>query len=115
MYRDLSRFLILFVEIVVGFVEVFILFRIILKLFGANPNTPFVTWVYETTRGLVAPFAGIFPSPVIEGGFVIEFSSIFALVIYALIGYFLTELIMYIGYSSSSRYSVRSQRTTVTS
>ncbi len=113
MYRDLSRALILIIEFILGVIEFFILFRIILKLFGANPNTSFVSWIYETSRGLIAPFAGIFPSPVIDGAFVIEFSSIFALIVYALIGYFIVELVMYIGYTSSNRYTVTSTKKTV--
>lgn len=89
-----SEYLLFITNVVLGFVEVLIGLRIILKLFDANAATPFVNWVYETTRPLLAPFAGIFPSPVLNGGFVIEFSAIFALIIYALIAYLIESLII---------------------
>jgi uncharacterized protein YggT (Ycf19 family) len=66
--------------------------RIFLKLTGASPYAPFVTWIYQTTEPLLSPFTGIFPNPQLTG-FVLEFSSLFALIVYALIGYFITNLI----------------------
>jgi uncharacterized protein YggT (Ycf19 family) len=66
--------------------------RIFLKLFGASPYAPFVSWIYQTTEPLLAPFVGIFPNPQLTG-FILEFSTLFALIIYALIGYFVTNLI----------------------
>lgn len=82
-------------NIVIGIVEFLIGLRIILKLFGANPNTPFVEWVYATSDPLLAPFQGIFPSPVLEGQFVLEMSALVALVVYAFIGYIITSTLGY--------------------
>lgn len=79
------------VRFVIGLVELLISLRIILKLFGASTSAPFVQWVYETSYPLIAPFAGMFPAPQISGLFVIEFSAVFALVVYMFVGYFLTE------------------------
>lgn len=67
--------------------------RIVLKLFGASVTAPFVHWIYETTNPLLSPFSGMFPAPKITGGFVIEFSTLFALIIYATIGYLAAEII----------------------
>ena len=102
-----SRILIYLVEFVLAVVELFIAFRIILKLFGANTSTPFVNWIYETSRALVAPFLGMFPAPVLEGGFVIEFSSIFALVVYAILGYLVIELLEFVSFNSTKYRVVR--------
>lgn len=66
--------------------------RVFLKFFGASTTAPFVTWVYKTTEPLLYPFVGIFPNPQLTG-FVLEFSSLFALVIYSLVGYFISDLI----------------------
>lgn len=96
-----SRFIVYAIDLVLTLVGIFVGLRIVLKLFGANPDTPFVNWIYQTSSGLVAPFAGMFPSPVLEGGFVIEFSSIFALVIYAVVGFLLIELMEYVSFNSS--------------
>jgi len=61
--------------------------RFILKLFGANTNNDFVNWVYENSSEILGPFRNIFPSANLDG-FVIEFSTIFALIVYGLIGMF---------------------------
>ena len=100
-----ARIIIYTIEVVLTIVGIFVGLRIILKLLGANAETPFVNWIYQTSSGLVAPFAGMFPSPVIEGGFIIEFSSIFALVVYSILGYLLIEMLEYVSYNSS-RYRV---------
>lgn len=76
-----------------GLVELLISLRIILKLFGASTAAPFVQWVYETTAPLLQPFLGMFPSPNLTGGFVLEFSAIFGLMVYAFIGYLLLEVL----------------------
>ena len=43
--------------------EVLLLLRFILKLFGANANQALVSGLYRITEPLVRPFQGIFPEP----------------------------------------------------
>jgi|SRR3989338_5820657 len=93
----------LLINIVTNLVEGLLGLRIILKLFGASTSAPFVTWIYETTQPLLTPFIGMFPSPRLTDGFVIEFSSLFALMVYALIGYLATELLETLIYYGSQR------------
>ncbi len=81
------------INITISLVEAALGLRFILRLFGANPNTPFVQWVYDTSAPLLDPFRGIFPTRTLQGGFVFDFSTLFAMIIYALLGYFLIELI----------------------
>ncbi len=88
-----TRMLPALVQVVASLVELVLGLRIVLKLFDANPSTPFVNWVYQTTQPLLTPFEGMFPSPTLTGGFVIEFSTVFALMAYAFIGYLLVEII----------------------
>jgi membrane-bound metal-dependent hydrolase YbcI (DUF457 family) len=76
-----------FTEIVLGLVSVFVGLRFILKLFGASTSAPFVDWVYSTSAPLLTPFEGMFPTPEVANGFVIEFSALFALIIYMLLAY----------------------------
>src|SRR5438094_9699528 len=45
---------------IVGFIDVLIAIRIVLKLFGANVGAPFVRFMYDVTCPVVAPFHGIF-------------------------------------------------------
>lgn len=114
MYRrfSVSGFLVSLIEAFVGIIEIFLGLRLILKLFAANANTPFVAWIYETTRGMLAPFANMFPNPVLDGGIVIEFSTIFAMFAYAILGYLITELILYIAYYSTTYERVPGSTTT---
>lgn len=81
------------VNFVLGIAEILLSLRLVLKFLGANPGTPFVRWLYSTSQPLLQPFQGIFPSPTIEGRFTVEFSTLFALVIYALVGYFILEVL----------------------
>lgn len=91
------------INIVLFIIEVFLGARLILKVLGANTEAPFVSWLYATTEPLLAPFAGMFPSPVLEEGIVIEFSTLFAMVVYALAGYLLVQLIHLIGGAAPRR------------
>lgn len=72
-------------------VEMLLSLRILLKFFNASSTAPFVRWLYGTTSPLLHPFEGMFPSPELEGGIIIEFSALFALIVYSFIGYFLTQ------------------------
>jgi hypothetical protein len=88
-----SRPVIFLINLISGVVETLLSLRLILKLFGANPQAAFVTWVYETSAPLLKPFENMFPSPRIEGLFILEFNTLFALGVYAIIAYFLIEAI----------------------
>ncbi len=66
--------------------------RFLLKLFGANPATPFTRLFYGFTNPFVAPFAGIFPGGSV-GGFILEWSTIVAMAVYALAVYIIVRLL----------------------
>lgn len=89
----IHRFSLSLISIVFAAVEVLIGMMILLKLFGAFSSAPFVRWVYQTTDPLLYPFSGMFPSPRIEGGFIIEFSAVFGLIAYTLVGSFISEIL----------------------
>jgi uncharacterized protein YggT (Ycf19 family) len=72
--------------------EIFLLLRLLLKLLSANQEAAFVRWLYQTSKPLLAPFEGMFPT-VVEQGVVIEFSTLFAVAFYAIAGYLLVALI----------------------
>lgn len=86
-------FLIYLIDLILGIIEIIIGARFILRLLGANPSSPFVQWIYANSQGLIHPFEGAFPTPTFTGGFVIEFSSLLALIVYGVIGFFLLELL----------------------
>ena len=105
-----SEVIISLVNFIVGLVELLLGLRIALKLFGASVVAPFVQWVYETTTPLLAPFAGMFPSPTLTDGFIIEFSALFALMVYAFIGYLLVDVLDTMHYQATQRGRGRSDR-----
>lgn len=89
------------INLVMGLIEIFLGLRFIFRLLGANPAAPFVAWLYQTTAPLLNPFRGIFPTPRLAHGYVLEFSTLVALVIYLFAGYLLLELMAAVrGYSS---------------
>ena len=69
-----------------GILEAMIALRIGLKLIGANPESPIVALIYGFTYLFLFPFEGMTATPSV-GGMVLELSSFFAMVIYALIAW----------------------------
>ncbi len=80
----------------VGLVEILLIFRFVLKLFGANPSSGFVDLVYSVTGVLTAPFDNIFGVTTPQAGdvkSVFEPSILVAAAVYALIGWGIVKLI----------------------
>lgn len=80
------------VYFIFGLFETLIALRVALRLLAANPNSAFASLIYGITGPLVAPFRGLFRDPNM-GGAVLEFSSLVAIVVYALIAYALVRLL----------------------
>jgi hypothetical protein len=74
-------------------VEGFLALRFLLKLFGANPLAGFVDWVYAMSGVLLEPFRGIFGVKVLDNRYVLEFSTLFAMLMYAILALLLIALI----------------------
>lgn len=84
------------VNIVVGVIEFVLSLRFVFKFFTVNSSTPFVAWIYSVTAGLVSPFARIAPDLKL-GGFVIDFATLVALIVYILVGYLILRIFSYAG------------------
>ena len=69
---------------VLAVIVFFLGFRIIFQLFSANPNTPFVAWIYDVSSVIMSPFRGIFPSQAI-GESLFDLPAFIALLIYAVV------------------------------
>jgi hypothetical protein len=80
-----------------GILEALIALRIGLKLIGANPASPIVALIYGFTYLFLFPFEGMTATPA-AGGMVLELSSFFAIVIYALIGWTVERIIWVLFY-----------------
>ncbi len=80
-------------DLVIGVVEVLFGVRVILRILGANPGSNFVAWLYSTTDQMLLPFWNIFPNATISGIYVVEFSTLFAMLAYAFFGWAIMKLI----------------------
>jgi uncharacterized membrane protein YuzA (DUF378 family) len=74
------------IHLIIGLAEIVLVLRIILRLFAANPSASFVHWTYTTSNTLLEPFRGIFQPGVIDKSYVLDFTALFALIVYGLIG-----------------------------
>lgn len=70
---------------IVAIIDVLVLIRLVLLLLGAN-NIGIVSFIFSFTNLLVAPFQGIFPSAVVEGGY-FETASLVAIIFWLILGY----------------------------
>jgi hypothetical protein len=77
---------------IVGFVDILLAIRFLLKLLGGSTVSGFVTFMYNVTQPLVAPFHGIFNTTV-QGRSILEPESLVAIAIYSLIGWGIISLI----------------------
>ncbi|MEP6894058.1 MAG: hypothetical protein ABI986_00490 [Chloroflexota bacterium] len=80
-----------------GVLEVLIALRIGLLMVGANPASPIVVLIYGFTSLFLFPFTGLIASPTF-GGFVLEISSMFAMLIYALVAWVVERTVWLIFY-----------------
>jgi hypothetical protein len=81
---------------ILGFIEILLAFRFVLKLLGANPASGFVNFIYSITGILTAPFDSIFGVTRATAGetrSVFEPSILVAGAVYALIAWGIVKLI----------------------
>ncbi len=65
--------------------------RFLLKLMAANPQNPFASLIYFVTQPFLWMFQGLTRTPSFEG-IEIEFFSLIAIVVYAMIGWIIVQL-----------------------
>ncbi|MGB8644826.1 MAG: YggT family protein [Anaerolineae bacterium] len=98
------------IGVILAFVEGLIAIRFILRLFGANPDAGFAQFIYGLTAPLVAPFAGLFGTPLF-GGSAFEFTSLVAMLIYVLLAWVIVKLILM--FFSGARIGRMTRRTDI--
>jgi uncharacterized protein YggT (Ycf19 family) len=86
---------------VFGVLESFLVFRLILKLLGANPGAGFSDFVYSVTYPFVIPFQSVFNTTVAAGS-VIEWTTLLAMLVYWLLAEGIIRLFL-MGKSVSTR------------
>ncbi|MDO8625844.1 MAG: YggT family protein [Candidatus Magasanikbacteria bacterium] len=77
----------------VGIIEIFLGFRFLLKLFGANAGAGFTNFIYVATEPLALPFSTVFRLSRIEGS-LFEWTTLLAMAVYGLIGWGIVKLLL---------------------
>jgi len=81
----------------VGALGVLLLLRVVLRLFGANPNNQFAQVIHDLSNPFVAPFASLFGTPELGKSQVFDINALVAIVAYAILAWLLGRLIWLVG------------------
>ena len=81
------------VYLIVWIIEILLGFRLILRLLGASAASGFVSFIYDITRPLVAPFFGIFNTTVSTDVGRLELETLVAMAVYAAVGYIIAAIL----------------------
>lgn len=74
------------VRLVFGLIVGILALRFVFRLLGANEANAIVSWIYQTSAPLVAPFFGIFNQTVNLATGRFEFETLLAILVYGVIG-----------------------------
>lgn len=80
------------INIFLGLIAFFLVLRIIVRLFSANPQTPFVEWVLKVSEFLMTPFNALVPDVWVQTG-ILDIVAIITLAVYLLLGYLLLSVL----------------------
>lgn len=70
----------------VGLLETILIFRFLLKVFGANSSAGFTDFIYTLSTPFIIPFTTVFGTGRLENS-VFEWTTILAMAVYLLIGW----------------------------
>jgi hypothetical protein len=96
-YREAIYKVTQFIWLLFGGLEALIGIRVILMLIGANPANPFTALVYQLSELFLWPFRNIVANPGFQN-YILEVTSLIAMIVYALIGWALVRLIWVLFY-----------------
>jgi hypothetical protein len=96
-YREAIYKVTQFVWLLFGALEALLGIRVILMLIGANPANPFTALVYQLSSLFLWPFQNIVANPVFQR-YVLEITSVIAMIVYPLIGWAIVRLIWVLFY-----------------
>lgn len=79
---------------ILGFIEILLAFRFVLKFLGANPEAGFSSFIYQITYIFATPFLAVFRSSAITEGNVIEWTTLLAMFAYWVIAMGIIKLFL---------------------
>jgi hypothetical protein len=92
----LARFIVLFVYVVVAACAVILTLGFVLRLFGASTDADFTEWVYRNVDRIMEPFRGMFPEEQLGDRSVVDFSLLFAMIVYGIVAIGLHALVSWL-------------------
>jgi len=75
------------------FIEVILVLRFFLKLFGANPAAGFTSFIYAITGVIAAPFLSVFGITQVSGS-IFEWTTLLAMLVYWIVAYAIVKLLL---------------------
>ncbi len=81
----IAKGLVWFGDILLMYAAIILGLAFFLLLFNANPDAGFAEWVYRSADRVMEPFRGIFPTVQQGQGSVVDFSILFATIVYAIV------------------------------
>ena len=73
-------------------IEVILLFRLVLRLLGANASAGFTQAIYAVSSPMIAPFKYVFAPSAVSGS-VLEWSTLLAMLVYWVIAWGVVKLL----------------------
>ncbi|RZT16402.1 MULTISPECIES: YggT family protein [Fictibacillus] len=80
------------ISFIVGIIQLILVLRFIFQLFNANEGATFAQLIYGLSEPLLLPFKALFPNIELANGFVVELSTIIAIIVYGVVGMLLKRL-----------------------
>lgn len=68
-----------------GLLEILLGFRVFLKLIAANPGNYFASFIYNLSYIFITPFTGIVDISMMPQGSILEWTTILAMIVYAVL------------------------------
>jgi len=82
-----------YLKYLLGFAEILLAFRVLLRFLKASAAAPVVELLYAITDILLVPFMGIFKDYTLRSGSVIDLNALAAMVGYPIILYLIVEIV----------------------
>lgn len=79
---------------ILGFIEVLLAFRFVMKLLGANPDAGFTSLVYGITYVFATPFLAVFQNTRVVLGSIFEWTTLLAMLVYWIIAVGIIKLFL---------------------
>lgn len=85
------------IAFLIAALEILLLLRFILRLFGANTGNTFASFILNLSEPFIAPFSTLFISPVAgEGANIFDVNILIAMIVYALAGWLVIAFVNYL-------------------